>query len=123
MARPREILFRPADENADNWLRQQAERRNRPIVEEIRSAMSIYRDLVELAHVRAVEATPGAEQELANLERRLRDSIGRVLLPALTDVARNRFEEDRKVAFPTDRIGHVAVPLEEVPLWVIGNDQ
>ncbi len=111
-------MFRVEEELAD-WLGAQAKANSRSVAQEVRAAAEIYRDLVELAHVRAVRAeTPQSRTQLEDLDRRLRDNIGRVLLAAITGAARSQFENDAGVEYPTGRFAHIPQPFEKLLPWI-----
>jgi hypothetical protein len=114
---PSPIVFRPEDASTQERLKRWADANGRTVSTEMRAAVSIYLRLLELAHLRGDPKR--SSQELALLERRIRDDIGRMLLPAISTDANMVFEEAADVAYPADDFGPVAVPFDEVITWVV----
>lgn len=117
----RDILFRPKDDQVVDWLRVTAESNNRAVADEMRAAVSVYRDLVDLAHLRATRPEPGHDRTLQDLEMRLKDSIGRALLAGITEPARFKFEADAGVRYPEEgRVSRIVIPFEKLLGWIAG---
>jgi len=112
------INFRPADDHQHERLAAAAKNKGRPIAVEMRAAIDIYLDLIELAHTRAVFPVPGQERAVADLQEKLANEIGRTLLPSLTDIARHEFESAAGVEYSEASFERVQIPFERVLQWV-----
>jgi hypothetical protein len=112
-------MFREDEVAAEN-LKVLAKQNGRHLSDEVRAATAVYLDLINLAHLRLTEPVPGREDELADVERRIRDDIGRVLLPALHPDVRSKFENDRAVEYPVARFGSIKVPFDGLIEWIVG---
>jgi hypothetical protein len=118
MASP-QIIFRPRDEFTQEHLKTWAERNGRTISDEMRAAVEVYMDLLELGRLRDPEFARTLTEDAATVERRIKDDIGRILLAAVGRDARTVFEHDSGVEFPSGRIGHISIPFEKLIDWIV----
>lgn len=118
------ITFRPRDDSVNKRLAALASSNGRPIAVEMRAAIDVYLDLNDLVRLRQTAASrclPAAQR--SDFERRIKDSIGRVLLAAISREAQSLFEDSAGVEDPA-RFGHIPTPFEKVIDWVVtGNAQ
>jgi hypothetical protein len=101
-----------------NRLRVLADQNHRGVSDELRAGIEIYLLLVELTNVRAdvrIEAAKAIE-----IERAIKEEIGRIFLVALSPDAENMFETDLGVEYPKNTFKEIAVPFDRLLDWVSG---
>ena len=113
----KQLVYREDDVVSGN-LETLADQNHRKVSDEIRAATAVYLGLVNLAHLRITVARQGQEDRLRDVERRLQDDIGRILLAALPADVQSRFENDAGVEYPVDRFGKIHVPFDKLLGWI-----
>lgn len=113
------ITFRPDDDRVNEQLAALAHDNGRPIAAELRAAVYAYLGLQDLVRLREQVSRGLSTAERQDLERRIKDDIGRVLLAAISQEARSLFEDATGVEYPHNRIGHVPIHFEKLIDWVV----
>lgn len=54
-----------------------------------------------------------------DVEHRLMDDAGRILLAAISNDARSMFENDAGVEYPVGRIGRIVTPFDRLLEWMV----
>lgn len=117
---PTGITFRPADGRVHGRLEALAERNERKLSVEMRAAVDVYLGLQDLVRVRELAETGELSREAAkDLEERVKDELGRVLLAAIPNDAESIFENAAGVEYPRDRIGTIVMPFEKLIDWIV----
>lgn len=119
------INFRPADDNQHERLAEAAKAAARPLSVEMRAAIDVYLDLLDLAKLREEAATDPekmSRQQRDDVERAIKDSIGRVMLAAVSSDARHVFEHAAGVEYPVGRIGRIVIPFDKLIDWIATGD-
>jgi hypothetical protein len=119
------INFRPTDEDQYERLATAAKANNRPVAVEMRAAIDVYLDLLELAKLReeaVTEAEKLAPEERETVALEIKDSIGRTLLAAVSRQARRVFEQSAGVKYPVGKIGRIIIPFDRLIDWIVSGD-
>lgn len=117
-----DFTFRPESERQSERLAALARANERSIAYEMRAAVGVYLDLMDLARLREetkINSTRLKPQERDEVERRIKDDLGRVLLAAVSDDAHSIFENEANVEYPMGRMGHIVTPFEKVIDWIV----
>jgi hypothetical protein len=113
------ITFRPDDDRVNEQLAALARDNGHPIAAELRAAVYVYLGLQDLVRLREQVSRRLSPAERQDLERRIKDDIGRVLLAAISREARSLFEDATGVEYPYNRIGHIPIHFEKLIDWVV----
>lgn len=116
------ITFRPDDDDVNDRLSALASANKRPIAVELRAAVNIYlalQDLVRLREETARGKLGVGDRE--DLERRIKDDIGRVFLGAISRETRSLFKDATGAEYPVSRIGHRPTHFEKLIDWVVSD--
>jgi hypothetical protein len=113
------ITFRPDDDRVNEQLAALAQDHGRPIASELRAAVYIYLGLQDLVRLREQVSRGLTADQREDLERRIKDDIGRVLLAAISQDAHSLFEDATGVEYPQNRIGHIPIHFEKLIDWVV----
>ncbi len=118
------ITFRPDDDSVHERLAALASAHNRSIAVEMRHAVNVYLDLHELVRLRE-DAAAGrlTASQQADIERRIKDSLGRVLFAAISREAGSLFEDWTGTVYPGAeagmRLANIPTPFEKVIDWIV----
>jgi hypothetical protein len=108
-----QLIYREDEVTASN-LKVIAQQNGRTMSDELRAASTIYVALQNLAVLRLHRRSA-----VADVERRVKDEIGRVLLAAVPDDVHSRFENDVGIEYPIGRFGPIDTPFEKLIDWVV----
>jgi hypothetical protein len=112
-----QLMFRTDGDFAERF-RALAQREHSSVAAQLRTAAEAHLLIAELASLRTSSAQERLGSHLAEYEWRLKNELGRIWLPAFSE-AREAFE-DAFAQYPTGRVGHVAIPFERLPGWMLG---
>ncbi len=116
------ITLRIADDDYDRFARA-VELTGRSMNADLGAAAIVWADLIDLARVHAAVKHAITPAEAAQIEERIKDEIGRVMLGALEGsddltAAVDVFEDAVGVEYPRNAIGPIDTPYEKFLDWL-----
>lgn len=117
----KQVIYREDETIAAN-LEVVAKQNGRTVSDEVRAATDVYIQLINLGHLRILHPRGASTAQLDDVERQVKDYIGRVLMAALGNDVVSRFENDAGVEYPKDRFGQIYQPFEKLLDWIVSGD-